>query len=714
MLGKLAHLALEHPRRVAAVSLVAVIVGGIFGAPAAGMLKARNSFADPSSQSARELKAVERTTGAEDSPGVLALVDARPSSPQVASTARVIAALGGVASVEVPPTAPAASAHSALVSRNGRESLIAVSLRSAYDPNAVVGSISAAVQGRHGVLLGGSDVSGKELDSQASKDLGIAELLAFPLLALLAWLIFRGVAALLPVAVGGVSVLGAFVVLRLINYELSLSSFALNLVIGLGLGLAVDYSLLLTWRFREELSTGADVRAALTRTVMTAGRTVTFSAVTVAAAMMTLTLFPQRFLISMGVGGAATALVAGATALTVLPALLVLLSGRIARVKPAPEGTGRWYRLAQAVMRKPALVAAAATAVLLVVASPVLHVHWTGVDATDLPTGTSARTVSDVLSSQFPAQDLNVVPIAVRAPASARPELAAYARTLRAVSGITGVQPPAYLGHGTWELRLGAAGDPISGGAQRTVNEIRAKPAPAPALVGGTAAAFVDQKAAIAGSLPLALGALALVTLLILWLMTGSVVLPVKALVMNALTVATAAGALVFVFQGARLTGVLDYVSQGGIEQTDFLVLAAIAFALSTDYGVLLMTRIKEARDGGRDNREAIAVGLEHTGRVVTASAILLAVAIGAFATSKIIFLKEIGLGAVVAVLIDAFVVRSTLVPALMALLGERNWWSPAPLRRLHRRIGISESAISESANTAPAQKTCAVAGTRA
>jgi uncharacterized membrane protein YdfJ with MMPL/SSD domain len=709
MFSKLSALALRRPRQVAIGALVAFIAAGLFGGPAAGMLKARNSFADPSSQSSLELKAVERASGAEDSPGVLALVQAPPATPQVASTARVIAAVPGVASVQVPPANPAAAAGSALVSRDGRESLIAVSLRSGYDPNAVVGSISAAVQSRHDVLLGGTDVTGKELDSQASKDLGIAELLAFPLLALLAWLIFRGVAALLPVAVGGLSVLGAFVVLRVINYELSLSSFALNLVIGLGLGLAVDYSLLLLWRFREELSSGADVRAALTRTVATAGRTVAFSAVTVAAAMMTLTLFPQRFLISMGVGGAATALVAGLTALTVLPALLVLLSGRIARVKPAPEGTGRWYRLAQAVMRRPAFAAAGTAAVLLVIASPTLHAHWTGIDATDLPNGTSARTVSNMLGSQFPAQDLNAVPIAVQAPASARPELAVYARRLRTVSGVTSVATPTYLGKSTWELRLGAAGDPISSAAQRTVKEIRAVPAPAPALVGGTAAAFVDQKSAIAGSLPLALGALAVVTLLILWLMTGSVVLPVKALLMNALTVATAAGSLVFVFQGGRLTGPLDYVSQGGIEQTDFLVLAAIAFALSTDYGVLLMTRIKEARDEGHDNREAIAVGLEHTGRVVSASAVLLSVAIGAFATSKIIFLKEIGLGAVVAVLIDAFVVRSTLVPALMALLGERNWWSPAPLRRLHQRIGISEGP-----SPAPAPPPYAVAGTRA
>jgi RND superfamily putative drug exporter len=675
---------------MAVLTLVFFIAAGVYGGPAAGLLKARNGFVAPSSPSARERQAIERATGAEDGPGVLALVSAPPSSPEVAATARAIAAVPGVAAVTSPPPG-AASGSSPLVSRDGRSSLIAVTLRSAPDPNSVVSAITAALGDRRDVVLGGSDVAGKEISAQATKDLGFAELLAFPLLAIIGWLIFRGIAALLPVAVGGVSVLGSFVILRLVDEQLSLSNFALNLVIGLGLGLAVDYSLLLVWRFREELSAGADVPTALATTLRTAGRTIVFSAATVAAAMLTLTLFPQRFLISMGIGGAATALASCAAALLVIPALLVLLAGRIGRVKPPPEGTGRWYRLAQAVMRRPALVAVGTTLVLLVIASPTLQVRWAGVDATDLPTGQSARVLSDVLGREFAAQELNPITIAATAPASAGPRLDAYAARLGAVSGVTGVQAPRYLGSGTWEIRLGAVSDPISTSAQRTIARIRDISAPNRVLVGGTAASFVDQQASIASTLPLALGALVGVTLAILWLMTGSVVLPVKALLMNALTVAAATGLLVFVFQDGRLTGMLDYVGQRGIEQTDFLVLAAIVFALSTDYGVLVMTRIKEARDGGRDNREAIAIGLEHSGRVVTASAVLLAVAIGAFATSNIIFLKEIGLGAVIAVLIDAFVIRTTLVPSLMALLGDWNWWSPRPLRRLHDWMGIDE-----------------------
>jgi RND superfamily putative drug exporter len=549
--------------------------------------------------------------------------------------------------------------------------LIAVTLHSAADPNTVVAAITTALRGRRGVVLGGVDVAAREISAQATKDLGFAEALAFPLLVILALLIFRGVAALLPVAVGGTSVLGSFAILRLVNEALPLSNFALNLVIGLGLGLAVDYSLLLVWRFREELSNGADVASALATTLRTAGRTIVFSAATVTAAMLTLTLFPQRFLVSMGIGGAATALVSCATALIAMPALLVLLADRIGRVKPAPEGTGRWYRLAMLVMSRPALVATGTVLALLVIAAPTLHVRWAGVDATDLPTGQSARVVSDVLTREFAAQELNPVTIAASAPALAASRLDEYTQRLRTLPGVTGVQTPRYLGRDTWEIQLGATQDPVSRASQRTIARIRALRAPGPVLVGGPAAGFVDQQASIASVVPVALGVLVAITLAILWLMTDSVVLPVKALLMNAVTTATATGVLVFVFQDGRLESLLDYLSQGGIVQTDFLVLASIVFALSTDYGVLLMTRIKEARDEGRDNRQAIAVGLEHSGRVVSASAVLLAVAIGAFATSKIIFLKEIGLGALVAVLIDAFVIRSTLLPSLMALLGE-------------------------------------------
>ena len=353
MFSSLADLAVRRPQRVAVAALVFFVIAGVLGGPTAGLLNARNSFQDPASQSARAESLIKRATENESSPGVLALVNAPPSSPAVAAVARTIRAVPGVASV----TTPANSHDPALVSHDGDQSLVAATLRSAPDPNTVVKSIKSALKGQTGVQLGGADVAGEEVGSQATSDLALAELIAFPLLAILAFVIFRGLAALLPIAVGGTAVLGTFLVLRAVNAALPLSSFALNLVIGLGLGLAIDYSLLLVWRFREELGRGAPVPEALRTTVVTAGRTVLFSAITVAAAMASLTLFPQRFLVSMGIGGMVVALVAAAAALLVLPSLLVLLAGHVGKVRTRPEGTGGWYRLARAVMGRPALVA---------------------------------------------------------------------------------------------------------------------------------------------------------------------------------------------------------------------------------------------------------------------------------------------------------------------------------------------------------------------
>jgi RND superfamily putative drug exporter len=305
-------------------------------------------------------------------------------------------------------------------------------------------------------------------------------------------------------------------------------------------------------------------------------------------------------------------------------------------------------------------------------------VRWSGIDATVLPASQSARVVSDTVARDFPpSPDANAILVVASAPASARPALASYADQLSKLPGIAQASGPVALAPGTWEITLASPADPISPAGQQAVRAVRALPAPVPVLVGGSAADFADQGATIAATLPLALAILVIVTLLVLWLMTGSVILPVKTLLMNVLTAAAATGVLVFIFQDGRLTGLLAYTSQGGIEETGFLILAALAFALSTDYGVFLLSRIGEARRPGVPEREAIAAGMQRTGRLITSASILLAVAIGAFAISKLGFLKEVGVGVAAAVLIDAFIVRALLVPALMAPLGRWNWWAP-------------------------------------
>ncbi len=689
MLGSLASTVTRHPRRMALTALLVFVVAGVFGGPAAGLFKAQNPFQDPNSESARAERLLKRVTGREIAPGVLVVVAAPPGSPAVSSVASTIARQPDVAAVAT----PSAGTPSPLVSTDGRSSVVAATLRSGPSTDNGVSQIESALKGRKDVKLGGGDVAGKQVNSQALSDLALAEALAFPLLAIIAVLIFRGVAALIPVAAGGLSVLSTFTVLRVINTSLSLSVFALNLVIAIGLGLAVDYSLFLVWRFREELSRGADHPEALRITLRSTGRTVLFSALTVAAAMASLTVFPLRFLVSMGLGGAVVALMSAASALLMTPALLVLLAPRLAKKRSVPEREGRWYRLAAFVMRRPWTVAIVTTAVLLIAAAPALGVRWSGIDATVLPHGQSARVVQEGLVRDFP--ELNggqTLVVAASAPLSARAALESYAARLRALPDISSASAPELVGPHTWSIRLGSASDAISPAGQRAVKAVRAVPAPVPVLVGGPAADFTDLRSSIANTAPLALAILVAVTLIVLWLMTNSVVLPVKSLLMNLLTAAAATGILVFIFQDGRLMSALAYTSQGGIEETDFLVLAAAAFALSTDYGVFLLSRIKEIRDAGAGERESIALGLERTGRLVTAASLMLVVAIGAFATAKVVFLKEVGVGAAAAVLIDAFIVRALLVPSLMALLGRWNWWSPAPVTRLHARLGLSEA----------------------
>jgi uncharacterized membrane protein YdfJ with MMPL/SSD domain len=484
-------------------------------------------------------------------------------------------------------------------------------------------------------------------------------------------------------------------VLRGVNSFYGLSTYALNLVIGMGLGLAVDYTLFLVTRYRQELADGASERDALRTTMAKAGSTVCFSAVTVACALATLVVFPEGFLKSMGIAGAIVAIVAAVAALTISPALLTIWGAKVAKGRAAHVGSvdGGWYRLARRVTRRPGIVAAVTAVLMLAAAVPALSVHWSSAnDSRVIPTSQSSRVVADAVARQFPGAGTQPLTVAIAAPRSSAPAVAAVARHVRTLPEITTMSTPVYLGSRTWTIRAQLAGDPTGAEAQRDVKLIRDVEAPFPVHVTGQAAQFVDQQAAIASDLPLVLGLLALLTFTVLWLMTDSVVLPIKAIAMNVLTVGAALTAAVVIFQHGNLTGVLGYTPDGGVETSSFVVAAALVFALSTDYGVFLLGRIKEQRDAGADDREAVARGLGATGRVVSAAAILLAVAIGAFSTSQISFIQQIGVTVVTGVLVDAFIVRSLLVPSLMGLLGRWNWWSPAFMHRLHARVAPAEA----------------------
>jgi uncharacterized membrane protein YdfJ with MMPL/SSD domain len=698
MLSTLAHRLSRHPRRTLLAVLGFVVVAALIGGPVAGSLRSSGGFQPAGAPSQVAIRELQHATGTEPGPGVLLLVrtagGARSATGRAALTGirRRLGRVGGIATSALGGIAP-----------DGHAGFVTGTIRASASDSGVASAALAEFAGDRSVVVGGSAVASEQVGSTITKDLGLAEALAAPLLILLSILFFRGRAALMPVVVGVSTVLGTFLVMRGVNELYGLSIYALNLVIGLGLGLAVDYTLFIVTRFREELDAGRETPDAIAETMRRAGRTVLFSAATVAAALATLVLFPVEFLKSMGLAGAICALVAAAAAVLITPALLGLWGTKLARGKGAGgrvrRGEGRWYRLAHAVMLRPGPVAVLTAAVMLAAALPALSVTWSpSNDPSVVPTGQSARVVSDTLSRAFDASTDAPVTVAIIAPRTDGRAVRAFAGRVGAIADVDGHPSLHYRGASTWELSALVHGDSSGARAQRVVQAIRALSRPFPATVTGNAAEFIDQQQAIGSHLPLTIGLLAALTFIILWMMTGSIVLPLKAILMNVLTVGAALSAIVIVYQHGRLTGLLHYTPDGGVEPTDFVVSATVVFALSTDYGVFLLARIRESRDRLRaergsgplsaaDEREAVAAGLGATGPVVTGAAILLAVAIGAFSTSEISFIQQIGVAVAVGVLLDAFIVRSLLVPSLMALLGHFNWWAPAPLRRLRIRV---------------------------
>jgi RND superfamily putative drug exporter len=403
-------------------------------------------------------------------------------------------------------------------------------------------------------------------------------------------------------------------------------------------------------------------------------------------------------LFSMGIAAALVAALAAFAAVVPLAAVLALLGDRVNALAPArlqrraaatarPASAGGWYRLSQMVMRRAVVVVIACAVLLIAIGLPALNVNLGALGSRVLPASSSARQVDDALASQFALDETNPLAVVVHAPAGAGAAVARYAASLTRLPNAGAVQAPHSLGPSGWEVDVISARPYSSQATRDLVAGIRAGPAQYPIGVTGRAASDLDRRDSLRSHLLLALLVLAASTLVVLFAMTGSVVLPVKSLVMNLLTLSGAFGLLVVIFQDGRLQGLLGFNASGTLEQTNMVILFIIAFGLSTDYGVFLLARIKEAHDSGVPNREAVALGLERSGRVVTAAALLFCAAVGALVASRIIYIKEFGTGAALAVLIDASIVRALLVPALMALLGRLNWWAPAPLRRLHALV---------------------------
>ncbi len=710
MLDWLARFVTRRPRWIAVLAGVFVIVAGAIGGSAFDVLQPFG-FDDPDSESSVLEARAEEQAGESPNPRVIVLVD--PGVP-IDSSEGLAAVRDAQEILEADPAIARTgsfvdSGDERFVSTDGTASyLVGFTVRgveNSDEEDALAGRLEEAFGEGSGVTLGGSTFVSSQIGEKVESDLARAELIALPLILLLSFVVFRGVvAALLPPMVGILSILGALLGLRLLAEATDISIFAVNLVIGLGLGLAIDYSLFMVSRYREEMARSGPGLEAMRRTMATAGRTVAYSAVTVAVSLAALMVFPQRFLFSMGLAGAMVALIAAAVSLTVLPAVLVLLVERLNSLAPArlrraaaAEARGErggWYRFSRWVMRRPGRIAAATAALLILIGLPFLDARFVFADAKVLPEELSSRQVDQALDERFDARLLTPVRIQFAAPATTETvaELQPFIAQVESIDGIRAVSPPAPAGAELTEVVAVQETEPYTDGAQSTVDEIRALPSDTEFLVGGNTAALIDQKDSLAENLVVALAIIVVATLSILFLMTGSVILPIKALVMNLLTVSAAFGLLVLIFQDGNLEGLLGFTSRGALDSSQPILLFALIFGLSTDYAVFLLTRIKEARDAGAPNTESVAIGLERTGRIITFAAILFSIAIGAFVTSDIVFLKQVGVGTALGVLIDATIVRALLVPSLMRLLGEWNWWAPAPLRRLHARIGVSET----------------------
>jgi RND superfamily putative drug exporter len=705
MLSRLAGFLYGHRRRVLLVAVVLAAVAGAFGA---GVAKYLSPYGvdDPATQSVQATNRFQAATGRQIDAGIVALVSSgdvhTPAAHQrVSRLESELRTQPDVASVK-----SFYDAHDpAMVSRDGGSTYVLAYFKPLSDKRLSDDAklIEQRFQGQHDVKLGGSAIANAQVNTQVGNDLAHAELLAFPFIFLLSLLFFRSlVAALLPPLLGGLAIIGTFFLLRVVSNFTDLSVFALNLTTGLGLGLAIDYSLFIVSRYREEAARDGFGQEALRRTLQTAGRTVLFSSVTVAVAAAALTIFPQRFLYSMGIAGAIVALLAATLALTVLPALLAALGPRVNALSPRrlrraaerearPARSGAWYRLAHFVTRRPAQVALASAAVLIALGIPFTQIRFITADARVLPQSASARQVQDALNTQFPPNRTAPLEVVLGAPASS-PQTRAVAQRIAHMPDVAAVTLPQPAGRANSLLAVAPVHGPLTDPTKQLVHHVRDLRAPFYLGVAGQTASYVDLEHSLGAHLPAVLAVVVAATLLVLFLMTGSVVLPLKAVAMNALNLSAVFGILVLIFQDGNLQGLLGYHSVGALDATQPVLLFAIGFGLATDYGVFLLARIKEAHDAGAPNSEAVALGLERTGRIVTAAALLFAVAVGAFATSEIVFIKELGIGTALAVLIDATIIRALLVPSLMGLLGSLNWWAPAPLRKLHRRFGVHET----------------------
>jgi putative drug exporter of the RND superfamily len=710
-------LIVTRARLVLALSLVALAISAVLGVGVFSRLLS-GGFDDPASASSRAQVLLNQKFGGE--PDMIFVVHARNGnvgSAAAAASGRALAKrlandrrLTGVTSYW-------ATRAPGLRSRDGSDALILARVaggdaQAASNATALLADYAHLDNPAVTVRIGGA--LGTDIGGQVGKDLALAESIAVPITLVLLVIAFGSiVSALLPLAVAVAAIFGTLAELSLLTHVTSVSIFAINLTTALGLGLGIDYALLMISRFREELAHGSDVGEAVARTTATAGRTIAFSAITVAVALSAMLVFPVYFLKSFAYAGVGVTVFAAASALLVLPAVLAVLghrvnAGRVPGIRPVRSAEAPfWERLATAVMNRPVLAAVPVIAVLLLLATPLLKVTFGTPDDRVLPTSAASHQVGDILRHDF-ATTPDVIDLVIT-PAVSQPALRSYTLRLSRLGGVRqadsgagsfasgkpvapGANPARLAASRSQRITLSTGLDPASGAAQDLVHQVREAQAPAgtTVLVGGSTAALIDGKHAIGSRLPLASAIIVVMTFLLVFLFTGSVVQPIRALLGNVLTLGATLGAMVWIFQDGHLASVLGFTPTPTSTAMPVL-LFCIAFGLSMDYEMFLMSRIKELHDLGAVNAYAVTHGLARAGRIVTTAAALLAVSFFAFGTSRVSFIQFFGLGTGLAILIDATLVRGVLVPAFMRAFGEGSWYAPPLLRRLHQRIGQNE-----------------------
>ena len=694
MFEKLGIFIVRRGKSVLATFIVAVIASGAIGSLVFSRLDS-GGYSDPNSDSVAAAKYLTDTFKVND-PAIVLAIDAKKDlrDPTVISTAQLIeeeiATYNGVAKVL---SYWSAGQSPALASADNQIAYLFVYTVES-DPTRSTDLAKQIVRNFDGeyksldIYVGGFSTFNAAINSKISADLKLAEIISIPLTFIFLAFVFGGlVASAMPLVIGVSAILGAFFILYLISLSTDISVFALNLVTGLGLGLGIDYALLIVNRFREELNKGNSVEDSVIRTVATAGRTVFFSGVTVIITLSSLMLFPLGFLKSFGYAGVSVVSIAILSSLIPLPAILALLGRRIdkfvvRRKSLAPKEEGGWARTARYVMKRPVSVVVLSIIFLGILAAPVKDLVFSQVDSRVLPASDRSAIAAQFILDKFPGQQGNPIEIIFPGAADNILEINDYASRIINVPGIISVGKVETFGA---DARLSAIHSmgPRTPDAEKMIDQLREVQSPDGTLIGGVAADYADGQNALASTLPWALTWIAIGVLVLLFLFTGSIILPIKAIILNVLSLAATMGLLTWVFIGGHLKWLVgEFTVTGTFDTSIAILIAVVAFGLSMDYELFLLSRIKEEHDAGRSNIEAVATGLQKSARIITAAAVLLAIVFASFITSGVTSIKSLGFGIAFAILLDATLVRALLVPALMRLFGERNWWAPKALRR--------------------------------